>query len=173
MQTRVNRLENAVAFLDAKPGLRCVMKNIVALVDFSDLTPKVLDRTAEQAKAFDARAILLHIVPEHGVPADSSFASPVVMAPAAPETIKRDYERLISLRDALTQKDVNVLVEQITEGTVEKVIGECRKWKADLIVVGSHHHSTIYNWFVGSYTADVLKAAFCPVLVVPADEAAV
>src|SRR5476651_2182349 len=125
------------------------MKTIVALVDFSDVTTKILDVAAEQAKAFEARAILLHIVPEHGVPADSSFASPVVMAPATPETIKKDYERLITLRDSLTQKGVNALIEQITEGTVERLMGECRKWKADLIVVGSHHHGTIYNWFVG------------------------
>jgi nucleotide-binding universal stress UspA family protein len=132
----------------------------------------LLDVAAEQAKAFDARILLLHIVPEHGVPADSSFAAPVVMAPASPETIKDDYERLISLRDSLIPKGINVLIEQITEGTVEKLMEECRKWKADLIVVGSHHHATIYNWFVGTYTADVLKAAFCPVLVVPADAAA-
>jgi nucleotide-binding universal stress UspA family protein len=60
-------------------------------------------------------------------------------------------------------------MEQLTEGTVERLLDECRMWKADLIVIGSHHHSTVINWLVGTYTADVLKSACCPVLVVPAE----
>ena len=73
------------------------------------------------------------------------------------------------MRDSLFESGVDVLMEQVTEGTVERLLDECRMWKADLIVIGSHHHSTVYNWFVGTYTADVLKSACCPVLVVPAE----
>src|SRR3954465_9470831 len=120
------------------------MKTIVALIDFSDVTPQVIERVAEQAKAFDARVILLHIVPEQAVVVGFGLASPVVMEPATAEAVKMDYEKLEGLRDSLTQNGVNVLVEQITKGTVENVLDDCRKWNADLIVVGSHHHSTVY-----------------------------
>jgi nucleotide-binding universal stress UspA family protein len=148
------------------------MKTIVALVDFSDITSKVIECARAQAKAFDARVILLHIVPKEAVVIGFGLASPVVLQPPTAEGIETDYERLELLRDSLTQSQVDVLIEQLTEGTVEKLLDECRIWKADLIVVGSHHHSTIYNWFIGTFTADVLKAASCPVLVVPAGGAA-
>ena len=145
------------------------MKTIVALVDFSDVASKVVGRAGEQAKAFDARVILLHIVPQEAVVMGFGLASPVVLEAPTEQGIKTDYARLEVLRDSLTQSGVNVLMEQLTEGTVERLIEECRMWKADLIVLGSHHHSTVYNWFIGTFTADVLKSASCPVLVVPAE----
>jgi nucleotide-binding universal stress UspA family protein len=147
-----------------------MIKTIVAVVDFSDITSKVLDWATEQAKAFDARVIILHIVPKEAVVVGFGLASPVVLQPPTAEGIKSDYERLVALGDSLTRSGVNVLVEQMAEGTVEKLLEECRMWKADLLVLGSHHHSTIYKWFIGSFTADVLKAAFCPVVVIPAEE---
>jgi nucleotide-binding universal stress UspA family protein len=144
------------------------MKTIVALVDFSDVASKVLEQAAEQAKAFDARVILLHVVPKEPVVMGFGLASPMVLEAPTELGIGTDLKRLEVLRDSLTERGVNVLMEQLTEGTVERLLEECRMWKADLIVLGSHHHSTVYNWFIGTFTADVLKSADCPVLVVPA-----
>ena len=145
------------------------MKTIVALVDFSDVTAKVLEHAGDQALAFDARVILLHVVPMEAIVVGFGLASPVISQAASGEGVKADYARLETLRDSLTQRGVNVLIEQLSEGTVEKLLEECRTWKAELIVVGSHHHSTVYKWFVGTFTSDVLGAASCPVLVIPGD----
>lgn len=144
------------------------MKTIVALVDFSDVAAKVLEQAAEQAKAFDARVILLHVVPKEPVVMGFGLASPMVMEAPTELVIGTDLKKLELLRDSLVASGVNVLMEQLTEGTVERLLEECRMWQADLIVIGSHHHSTVYNWFIGTFTADVLKSASCPVLVVPA-----
>jgi nucleotide-binding universal stress UspA family protein len=143
------------------------MKTIVALVDFSDITTKVLEYAGDQAVAFDARVILLHIVPQEPVVVGFGLASPVVMEPASEQGTKADYATLETLRDTLKQRGVDVLIEQLSEGCVDKLLEECRIWKADLIVVGSHHHSAVYKWFVGTFTSDVLAGACCPVLVVP------
>jgi nucleotide-binding universal stress UspA family protein len=147
------------------------MKNIVALVDFSDVTAKVLEQAGDQAKAFDARVILLHVVPKEPVVVGFGLASPVILQSATAEGIRKDYARLETLRGPLTERGVDVLVEQLTDGTVEKLMAECRMWNADLIVIGTHHRSPIYQWFMRSYTGDILQAAHCPVLVVPAEEA--
>jgi len=144
------------------------MKTIVALVDFSDVASKVLEQAGAQAKAFGARVVLMHVVPKEAVVLDLGLVSPVVMKSATAEGIKGDYEKLEVLRESLIQRGVDVLMEPLAEGTVEKVLAECRMWQADLIVIGSHHHSTVYNWFMGSFTVDVVKSAECPVLVVPA-----
>ena len=57
------------------------MKTIVALVDFSELSSKVLEQAEEQARAFGARIILLHVVPKEAVAVDIGVASPVVLEP--------------------------------------------------------------------------------------------
>ena len=145
------------------------MKTIVALVDFSDVASKVLEQAGAQARAFGGRVILLHVVPKEAVVVGIGVASPVLLEAPTAEGIQIDLERLKALRDILIESGVNVLMEQLTEGSVERLLAECEMWKADLIVIGSHHHSTVYNWFIGSFTAEVLKAAICPVLVVPAD----
>ena len=44
---------------------------------------------------------------------------------------------------------------------------ESEEIDADLIVVGSHGHSAIYDVLVGSYSAGILRKSDVPVLVVP------
>src|SRR5437899_2553150 len=91
---------------------------------------------------------------------DVSVASPVVSPALSPEVIQADYERLSSLGDLLSKAGVNVLVEQLKDATIETLMHEGEhQWKADLIIVGSYHHGTLYNWFIGSYTNEVLKVA--------------
>jgi nucleotide-binding universal stress UspA family protein len=145
------------------------MKTIVALVDFSDVASRVLEQAGEQAKAFGARVILMHVVPKEAVVIGFGIASPVVMEAPTEQRIKMDLEKLEVLRASLTERGVDVLMEQVTEGTAERLLEECRMWKADLIVLGSHHHSTVFKWFFGTFTTEVLKSANCPVLVVPAE----
>ena len=40
------------------------MKTIVALVDFSDLTFKVLKQAHAQARAFDSEVVIMHVPPK-------------------------------------------------------------------------------------------------------------
>ncbi len=143
------------------------MKSIVALVDFSDVTAQVVEKAGDQAVAFGARVIILHLVPEEPVVVGFGLASPVMMQPPSEQVVKNDYVSLESLSGALKQRGVDVLIEQLSEGTSEKLLEECRIWNPDLIVVGSHHHSQVYKLFVGTFTAEILGEARCPVLVVP------
>ena len=41
------------------------MKTIIALVDFSDVTPRVLDQATMHARTYGARLILVHVVPRN------------------------------------------------------------------------------------------------------------
>ena len=145
------------------------MKTIVALVDFSDLTPKVMTQSQEMANAFNAKVILLHAVPQVPVMMDLGVASPTVREPASDLKKEADYNKLINLRDSLAGSGVDVSVHQLEDGNLESIFGQCERLDADLIIVGAHHHSTFYNWWVGTCTSDVLKRAHCPVLVVPSD----
>lgn len=145
------------------------MKTIVALIDFSDVTEKVLKQAERTAKESGARVILMHVVPKEPVVVDIGIASPTILEAPSAATIKVDHERLADCRALLALAGIDVIVEQIVEGGVDRILEDCRRWNGELIILGSHHHSPLYNLFIGSFTKDISKRAHCPVLVVPAD----
>ncbi|OYW71899.1 MAG: hypothetical protein B7Z37_26490 [Verrucomicrobia bacterium 12-59-8] len=146
------------------------MKTIVALVDLSDLTFKVLKQAHHLASAFKAEVIILHVVPKEPVVIDVGIISPTVMQDPSAETVKKQYAQLLEMRDSLIKFGVSATVQQFEGAGVDTVLTEIKRLHADLVILGSHHHSTFYNLLIGSVTNDILKRASCPVLVVPSDE---
>jgi len=145
------------------------MKTIVALIDFSDVTDKVLEQAEKSALQSGARVILMHVVPKEPVVVDLGLISPTILEAPSGERIKGDHEKLMDCRALLSLAGVDALAEQIVDGGVDRILEDCIRWDAELIIIGSHHHSPLYNLFIGSLTKDVSKRAHCPVLVVPAD----
>jgi len=145
------------------------MKTIVALIDFSDVTERVLKQAEKSALQSGSRVILMHVVPKEPVVVDVGIASPTILEPPSAETIKVDYQKLMDCRALLAMNGVDVVVEQIIDGGVEQILKESLRWNAELIILGSHHHSPLYNLFVGSFTQDITMRAHCPLLLVPVD----
>ena len=148
------------------------MKTIVALVDLSDLSFKVLKQSHTLATAFHSEVIILHVLGKVPVVVDVGLISPVVMEEPTATVAQEQSEQLLEMRDSLIKFGVKARVEQLVDARVQEVLAETKRLNADLIILGSHHHSTIYHMLVGSVASDVLKHAHCPVLVVPSDEAA-
>lgn len=148
------------------------MKTILALVDFSDITAKVLAQTQTLANAFSARVILMHVIRKDPVILDAGLASAAIMRPPREEVIQAGEAKLQELRDSVAAAGIAVTTQQLPDATMANILEESRRLEADIIVVGSHHHSALYDLFIGSFTHDLLKLARCPVLVVPADEGA-
>lgn len=146
------------------------MKTIIALVDLSDLTFKVLKQAHALATAFHSEVIILHVMAKVPVVVDVGLVSPVVMQDPPPAVAQAQSSQLLEMRDSLIKFGVRASVEELTDASVDAVLAATRRCNADLIILGSHHHSTIYNLLVGSVADDVLKRAHCPVLVVPSDE---
>jgi nucleotide-binding universal stress UspA family protein len=143
------------------------MKTIVALVDFSDLTFKVLKQAHTLATAFESQVVILHVVPREPVVVDVGLASATLTRNPDAEEIAKDSQQLQELCDSLTKNGVTATARQLQVSSVGEILDESRQANADLIVVGSHKHGALYNLLVGSIAQDVLKQAFCPVLVVP------
>jgi nucleotide-binding universal stress UspA family protein len=143
------------------------MKTIIALVDFSDVTQRVVDQASMHARTYEARLILVHVVPSEPAVVEFGIASPTLLQPPSEKRIEKDYNQLLNLRDSLSDSGIQVSAQQLENADIVKLLDLCHNLHADLIVVGTHHHSAMYQFFIGSYTADVLKRARCPVLVVP------
>jgi nucleotide-binding universal stress UspA family protein len=146
------------------------MKTIVALVDLSDLSFKVLKQAHVLAKAFGSEVVILHVVPKEPVVVDVGLLSPTVMQAPSAASVETQYGQLLEMRESLMKFGVNARVEQFPGAEVDTVLAEIKRLQADMVIVGSHHHSTFYNLLIGSVSNDVLKRAHCPVLVVPGDE---
>lgn len=149
-----------------------LMKNIVVLVDLSDLAFKVLKQAHFLAVSFKSRVVILHVVPKEPAVVQIGMSSPVILQDPPPERVHQHHARLIEMRDSLVKYGVDAVVRQLVGASAESVLEETRRLGADLIILGSHHHGTIYHLLVGSMADEVLKHARCPVLVVPGDEPA-
>ena len=143
------------------------MNPIVTLIDFSDLAPKLLEQSERFGKALGSRGVLLHVVPNDPIAIDAGIGATNVTQPPSEASVQQEYNRLSAMGDLLNKAGVNVTVDQLVGADMRTVLDECERLNPELIIVGSHHHGALYNWFMGSFTSDVLKAVNFPVLVVP------
>ena len=143
------------------------MKQILAAIDFSDITGVVLEKAAELARAFSARLTLLHVAAPDPDFVGYEPGPQSVRNSRADElrTERRDLEKhATSLLDSGVETDWKLIMGP----TVKTVLDVADDVGADLIVAGSHGHGALYNALVGSVTEGVMRRAKCPVLVVPA-----
>lgn len=146
------------------------MKTIVTLVDFSDATFPVLNYTLKLASALGSRVILMHIVPpEIPVAAYGAEVPPIPVEPAT-KTLQANQAKLDDLLETLTRHGVNATALQSKGPIAETALAEIAHLNADLVIMGAHHHNALYHLFVGSMSADVLKHATIPMLIVPCDD---
>jgi nucleotide-binding universal stress UspA family protein len=155
----------------ALPFQAMKLQTILAPLDFSDVSSRVVEYAAEMAKGFGGRVVLLHVAePE---PDFVGFdAGPQVVRAATAHDIRAEHRQLEAFKHQLAESGLEVMALQIQGSLTEKVLEAATQQNADLIVMGSHGHGALYHFLVGSVTAGVVKRAKCPVLVVPAIEPA-
>jgi nucleotide-binding universal stress UspA family protein len=143
------------------------MKTILVPIDFSDVSSRVVNTAHELARSFGARLVLLHVSePE---PDFVGFEpGPVAVRATVARDFRKEHQKLEELSAQASAGGLDVLALQIQGPIVDKVLDEADKQGADLIVLGSHGHGALFEFLVGSVTSGVLRAAKCPVLVVPA-----
>lgn len=137
------------------------MNTILALIDFSDVSPKILDQAVAHAKAFGGNVVLLHVVPPEPLVVD--FAPPAV----PPDIFKSRQQQLIALSDELMKQGVDATAKVFGGLLLETVLDQIVDLNPDIIIMGSHGHGALYHLIVGSVTEGVIKHANRPVLVIP------
>ncbi|MDY6784911.1 MAG: universal stress protein [Cyanobacteriota bacterium] len=143
------------------------MFNILVALDFSEMTPALLVRAEFFARATQGKVWLVHVVPP-----DPDF----IGYETGPQT-ERDYiarkfweehRQLQQQAETLRSQNIDAIALLLQGPTVETIVKEARKLTADLIVVGSHGRSGLYQVFIGSVSSGILQHATCPTLVIPA-----
>ncbi len=143
------------------------MDNILAAIDFSDLTPVVISKAAEIAKAFSCKLWLIHIAaPEPDFVGYDT--GPQSKRDWRAKTLRQEHQDLQDKALELEQNGIDVTPLLIQGATVETILREADKLEADLIAIGSHGHGALYKTLVGSVSEGIIRKATCPVLLVPA-----
>jgi nucleotide-binding universal stress UspA family protein len=160
------------------------MKRILVPIDFSDVTPQVIDLARQLAKAFSAEIQLIHVkqLTAAATPGTLGYglAGMPELAPMAgvpvpgfetmPETIPEDEgqtSKLTKWQEEIAHDGIKVSLQEPSGAVAEEILNQADALNADLIMMGTHGHGAMYNLLVGSATKGVLKHSTRPVLLVP------
>lgn len=142
------------------------MKTILAPVDFSDVTPRVIESASELAQALGGTVVLLHVIaPPINV---VTYDMPVETFTREIEFARQQAEKkLASLSKQLASRDTPNLTRCEQGHVVDLVLSVARETGAAYLVMGSHGHGAFYELLAGSTTHGVLHRAPCPVVILP------
>jgi nucleotide-binding universal stress UspA family protein len=147
------------------------MKKILAAVDFSNATSRVVDAAAEMAKAFGAELHLLHVIePE---PTYTAYGFTPDEFPAIQtfheETRTRAQKTLDASASEITKKSGVTPITHLGDGSPLHVLEDkTEEIGADFVVLGSHGHGVIASLLLGSVAEGMVRKSIVPTLVVPA-----
>lgn len=143
------------------------MKTILAAIDFSDVSENVIRHAAEISKGLEAKIAVIHVAAP-----DPDFVGYDVGPPTARDArateLHSEHRHLQQVSQDLRSQGIPAKALLIEGPTVEKILEEAERLEANFIVMGSHGRSAVLQVLLGGVTQGVIKAAPCPVMIVPA-----
>lgn len=142
------------------------MSAIIASVDFSDSTPKVIREAVALARMSDLPLVLCHVVeptPQF-VGGDATFEA--VQIPM-PQDLTPSQKQLEKIAEETREQYAKTNCTLLSGLAVEEILALAKASSASYLVLGSHGRGALYHLFAGSVVTGVLKKATCPVLVTP------
>ena len=138
-----------------------MFKRILVAYDGSEGSRIALKRGIELAQALNAELVSISV--EEHLP---YYAASISEVKATKEQIDEHFRTLTKqARDlaALSGVAMETIVRQGHE--VERIVGAAKEGTFDLLVIGYHGHSRIFERAMGSTAQNIVRHAPCPVLV--------
>lgn len=141
------------------------IKTILVPTDFSVPADYAVYYAWNLAKLFNASIILYHSF----IPFETGFYPPKQSQKENRLTEVSLLRRLAWIKDVLSKKNKEVLISIHVDRGPEsiRIIEFCENNNIDLVVMGTKGASGIKEVLMGSFTADVMVEAPCPVLAIP------
>jgi len=144
-----------------------VYKRIFVPVDGSSTSNLGLKEALRLAKQHRARLCLFHAVDELFI---AAAAEGMVLPDEVFASLREAGRKILARAAALARKSGvqarTVLVETLAGPAADAIVGEAKKWKADLIVMGTHGRRGVRRLVMGSDAEQVLRETPVPVLMV-------
>src|SRR5262245_3210472 len=141
-----------------------VYKRILVPVDGSTTSMAGLDEALRLAKNQKARLRLLHIVDERMIFSNAEAGlnvEPVI--DSLKKGGKRILERAAKLASARGVRADSELAENATSRVADVLVARARRWRADLIVMGTHGRRGVNRLVLGSDAELVVRSSPVPV----------
>lgn len=143
------------------------LKKILIAVDDSAFSERAAQIGVELANSVKAEVAFVHVFDPAATPA-GAWGFPADRISAMSEV---EAKRLLSKfhESVPARSDGASPIRDFLESgaPAEAIVRVARKWRADLIVMGSHGRGKVTGILLGSVSQDVLRSAPCPILVAP------
>ena len=138
------------------------IKKILWSTDFSDEAQEALLYADEFAKAYDAKIVALHVIPDIS---PALYDAALVVKGELAKRVAYVKEEALKKFDAIKKAKNLSFDALIKEGSAaKKIIETAEEEKADLIVLGRKGLSAIEKLFIGSVANQVLRNSPIPLL---------
>ncbi|GJM29024.1 MAG: universal stress protein [Cyclobacteriaceae bacterium] len=140
-------------------------KKILVPVDFSDCAVNALKYAISFAKSTEAKLVLLHAyhlpipVAEAGLNINTNIAEEYISE--GTEKMKQLYSRFPELEQLSEPYEIKMSFAS------DAIVTTAKELKAELIIMGTHGATNVFDELVGSNTLHVIKKSNIPVLAIP------
>jgi nucleotide-binding universal stress UspA family protein len=140
-------------------------KRIFVPVDGSETSARGLKEALKLARRPGARMRLLHVIDE-SVLALTPEMGVVDISGALIEEGRKTLKKARALAERHRIKTDTVMPENFSGRIADVILNEARKWRADVIVMGTHGRRGLSHVLLGSAAEGVVRDATVPVLLV-------
>ncbi|WP_424493603.1 universal stress protein [Salinimicrobium sp. GXAS 041] len=148
------------------------MEKVLIAIDYNPVSEKVAEEGHKLAKKLGAEICLLHVVTDLGYyttqyPTFMGYDGYAVTADLAVASEMRKYTEDFLQSAAKHLNDPSVITHLANGDTPNAILRYAKEWGADLIVMGTHSHSTLEKLFLGTVASKVLEKTHVPVHLIP------
>jgi nucleotide-binding universal stress UspA family protein len=147
-------------------------RNIVVATDFGDAAGRALQYGLEFARAFGSRLHIVHVADDFAGRVISGVGMPPVDTTAAQRVADAEARTMLGTLvtdDRMREVDARPILLH-DHDTARGLLDYVRSSEADLVIIGTHGHGGLAEFFLGSVAQRIVRSAACPVLTVRADE---
>jgi nucleotide-binding universal stress UspA family protein len=139
------------------------LRTVLCASDLSEAAGVAIDQSAAIAASDGALLVVLHVVPAPLMVPDTEGVTP----PISPEKVyareEEALDRQVAERPAAASATREVI--RASRAVVDELLARAETLRAGLLVVASHHRSSVERVLVGSTALDLIRRARVPVLV--------
>ena len=144
-------------------------KNILALIDFSQITTDVVDKAAELAALYDAKCWLMHVAAP-----DPDFVGydvgPQYIRDSRADVLKEEHQKLQEFKSTFEERGLTCEALLVMGPLFKTITEEITKLKIDTVVLGSHGRTMLHDILVGSVCEYLLRHATVPLVILPSQK---
>lgn len=141
-------------------------KRILAPVDGSHTSTRGLREAVQLAKAHRAKLRLLHVVDESVLTLGPEAVGGGDFIDALIDAGKHTIRNARALAERHGVKAETTMYENLSGRVADLILDEARKWRADIIVMGTHGRRGLSHVLLGSDAETVVRSSAVPVLLV-------